>query len=112
MKNLLIILALASLACGATLPAQNNPKEYTATVNSVPDSATVRMVVSGDWYIRTAPGEHNPRIDGDYILHSGDVVICTSFYTGEDVGDGLWCHHERGWSNARGMKAEIPQERK
>jgi hypothetical protein len=88
MKNLLIILALASLACGATLPAQNNPKEYTATVNSMP-TESVRMVVSGLYpdeplNIRTGAGGTET---GEY-LHNGDVVI---LYQSVMRGDTLWC---------------------
>ena len=41
-----------------------------------------------------------PLVDGKNTLHDGEIVTCTEFLV---VGDGLWCKHQYGWSNARWM---------
>jgi hypothetical protein len=41
----------------------------------------------------------------DEDLHPGEIVTCTVFSAPMD-GDGLWCLHDRGWSNARWMEAK------
>jgi len=98
------ILVLSMLACGglAELPGASLPP---ASPLPTPPVYAVEMVITGDLNIRVAPGEKNLLVEGKNVLHAGDVVICFEFYTGADVGDGLWCRHERGWSNARWMQA-------
>ena len=90
------ILMLVSPACGVSSAGTRlvNPTSL-PTVES-----GVEMVVTGDWYIRTAAGETNPLVDGKNTLHDGEIVTCTEFLV---VDDGLWCKHEKGWSNARWM---------
>jgi len=93
---LYISVLMLSLACGISSAG-------TSLVNSTSqptEKAEVVMVVTGDLYIRTAAGERSPLIDGKNTLHDGDIVTCSEFVT---FGDGLWCKHEKGWSNARWM---------
>jgi hypothetical protein len=105
MKNLFIILALASLACGVALPAQNNPKEYTATVNSMPtESATVRMVVRVDEALNVRDGANGTET-GEY-KHDGDVVTVYHVVVVADTG---WCAIDAmytRWVACRYLKAE------
>lgn len=101
----IIPLMLVSLACGVSTQLPQKAKNDTALM---PETSTpvnsVEMVVTGDLYIRAMPGEKQPLVDGKHILHTGDVVTCYTMYTGADVGDGLWCLHELGWSNARWLE--------
>ena len=104
MKHLFVILALASLACGM----QTQAGEFTANkviyVNTHPTTevSTVVMTVIADegLNIRAEHSENSQDI-GD--LFPGDVVTCYQLVT---VGDSIWCHHERGWSNARWLEAQ------
>lgn len=100
MRKFLPIAALvsASVACG--LPAASQIVYPQHDPAPTPPAYAVQMVVSGTWHIRTAAGEANPLVDGSSVLKDGEIVTCVEFVT---VGDGLWCHHERGWTNARGM---------
>lgn len=97
MTNLLYIaiLMLGSLACGVQ---GQKLKVYQSMPTA--EATEVEMMVTGDLYIRTAAGERSPLIDGKNTLHDGDIVTCSEFVT---FGDGLWCKHEKGWSNARWM---------
>jgi len=89
------------LACGmqSNLPALAT---QTATETSVKPTATETVTVFvaiGDLNIRTLPGENYPDI-GD--VHKGETVYCTGFSVVEDGG--IWCEHERGWSNVRWLE--------
>lgn len=99
MKKYLYVsaLILSVLACGVSSAGQS-----AVLIVPTQTESGVEMVVTGEWYIRTAAGERNPLVDGKDTLHDGEIVTCTEFVT---VGDGLWCRHERGWSNARWMTA-------
>lgn len=89
------VLMFVSLACGVQ---GQKLKVYQPMPTEV--VTEVEMMVTGDLYIRTAAGERSPLIDGKNTLHDGDIVTCSEFVT---LGDGLWCKHEKGWSNARWM---------
>ena len=89
------ILMLVSLACGVQ---GQKLKVYQSMPTA--EATEVEMMVTGDLYIRTAAGERSPLIDGKNTLHEGDFVKCERFVT---FGDGLWCKHQYGWSNARWM---------
>jgi len=91
------ILMLASLACGVQ---GQKLKVYQSMPTETAEATEVEMMVTGDLYIRTAAGERSPLIDGKNTLHEGDFVKCEMFVT---FGDGLWCKHQYGWSNARWM---------
>ena len=91
------VLMFVSLACGVQ---GQKLKVYQSMPTA--EATEVEMMVTGDLYIRTAAGERSPLIDGKNTLHDGDIVTCTEFLV---VGDGLWCKHQYGWSNARWMKA-------
>ena len=91
------ILMLVSLACGVQ---GQKLKVYQSMPTETAEATEVEMMVTGDLYIRTAAGEKSPLIDGKNTLHEGDFVTCSEFVT---FGDGLWCKHEKGWSNARWM---------
>ena len=93
------VLMLASLACGVQ---GQKLKVYQSMPTETAEATEVEMMVTGDLYIRTAAGETNPLVDGKNTLHDGEIVTCTEFLV---VGDGLWCKHQYGWSNARWMKA-------
>jgi len=95
------LLVLSALACGQMVTL---PLSQIGVAPQFPTTDTaVEMVVSGDWNIRIEPGERNPLVDGKAVLSDGDIVTCIEFVA---VGDGLWCRHERGWTNARGMTAK------
>jgi len=98
------ILVLSMLACGglAELPGASLPP-----ASPLPTPPVPVMVVTGDLNIRVAPGEKNPLVEGKNVLHAGDVVTCFEFYV---IGEGLWCRHERGWSNVRWMQAKGNQK--
>lgn len=108
MKHLFVILAIASLACMATPQVEFTASKYVDTQIKNEVSTEVKMTVVADegLNIRTAPGENNPVVDGPHILRPGDVVTCTEMKTGGNLGDSIWCHHERGWSNARWLEAQ------
>ena len=91
------VLMLVSLACGVQ---GQKLKVYQPMPTETAEATEVEMMVTGDLYIRTAAGERSPLIDGKNTLHDGDIVTCSEFVT---FGDGLWCKHEKGWSNARWM---------
>ena len=63
---------------------------------------SVEMIVDVDegLYIRTGAGETFPLVDGENVLHDGEVVSC---YVFEVKGESIWCKHEKGYSNARWM---------
>ena len=106
MKHLFVILAIASLACVATPQASASKAVYADTQIEGEISTVVMTVIADEGLnIRVAPGESNPVIDGPHILRPGDVVTCTEMKTGGKLGDSIWCHHERGWSNARWLEA-------
>lgn len=95
-KYLYILLLVSfSLACGASANLIQEFPEPTEEVNTV-----VEMVVIAEegLNIRVCPGINCLELDED--LKNGEVVTCDKFQAPMN-GDGLWCHHERGWSNAR-----------
>lgn len=91
------ILVLSALACGVSSKLKVYPQRDPAPT---PPEYAVQMIVSGTWNIRTKAGETNPLVDGKNTLHDGEIITCTEFLV---VGEGLWCHHERGWTNTKGM---------
>ena len=101
MKHL-FFLALASLACMATPQVEFTASKYVDTQIKNEVSTEVKMTVIADegLNIRAEHSENSQDI-GD--LFPGDVVTCYQLVT---VGDSIWCHHERGWSNARWLEAQ------
>lgn len=101
MKHLFVILAIASLACMATPQVEFTASKYVDTQIKNEVSTEVKMTVVADegLNIRAEHSENSQDI-GD--LFPGDVVTCRELVT---VGDSIWCHHERGWSNARWLEA-------
>ncbi len=103
MKYLFVILAIASLACVATPQVEFTASKAVYADTQIEDEiSTVVMTVIADegLNIRAEHSEESADI-GD--LFPGDVVTCRELVT---VGDSIWCHHERGWSNARWLEAE------
>ena len=104
MKYLFVILAIASLACMATPQVEFTASKAVYADTQIEDevSTEVKMTVVADegLNIRAEHTEESADI-GD--LFPGDVVTCRELVT---VGDSIWCHHERGWSNARWLEAE------
>lgn len=104
MKHLFVILAIASLACMATPQIEFTASKAVYADTQIEDevSTEVKMTVVADegLNIRAEHSENSQDI-GD--LFPGDVVTCRELVT---VGDSIWCHHERGWSNARWLEAE------
>ena len=104
MKHLFVILAIASLACMATPQVEFTASKAVYADTQIEDevSTEVKMTVIADegLNIRAEHSEESADI-GD--LFPGDVVTCRELVT---VGDSIWCHHERGWSNARWLEAE------
>ena len=104
MKHLFVILAIASLACMATPQVEFTASKAVYADTQIEDevSTEVKMAVIADegLNIRAEHSEESADI-GD--LFPGDVVTCRELVT---VGDSIWCHHERGWSNARWLEAE------
>ena len=104
MKHLFVILAIASLACMATPQVEFTASKAVYADTQIEDevSTEVKMTVIADegLNIRAEHSENSQDI-GD--LFPGDVVTCRELVT---VGDSIWCHHERGWSNARWLEAE------
>ena len=101
MKHL-FFLAIASLACMATPQVEFTASKYVDTQIKNEVSTEVKMTVVADegLNIRAEHTEESADI-GD--LFPGDVVTCRELVT---VGDSIWCHHERGWSNARWLEAK------
>jgi len=100
MKYLFVILAIASLACVATPQASASKAVYADTQIEGEISTVVMTVIADEGLnIRAEHSEESADI-GD--LFPGDVVTCRELVT---VGDSTWCHHERGWSNARWLEA-------
>jgi hypothetical protein len=100
MKHLFVILAIASLACVATPQASASKAVYADTQIEDEISTVVMTVIADEGLnIRAEHSEESADI-GD--LFPGDVVTCRELVT---VGDSIWCHHERGWSNARWLEA-------
>jgi hypothetical protein len=100
MKYLFVILAIASLACVATPQASASKAVYADTQIEDEISTVVMTVIADEGLnIRAEHSEESADI-GD--LFPGDVVTCRELVT---VGDSIWCHHERGWSNARWLEA-------
>ena len=102
MKYLFVILAIASLACVATPQVEFTASKAVYADTQIEDEiSTVLMTVIADegLNIRAEHSEESADI-GD--LFPGDVVTCRELVT---VGDSIWCHHERGWSNARWLEA-------
>ena len=102
MKHLFVILAIASLACVATPQVEFTASKAVYADTQIEDEiSTVVMTVIADegLNIRAEHSEESADI-GD--LFPGDVVTCRELVT---VGDSIWCHHERGWSNARWLEA-------
>jgi len=100
MKHLFVILAIASLACVATPQASASKAVYADTQIEDEISTVVMTVIADEGLnIRAEHSEESADI-GD--LFPGDVVTCRELVT---VGDSNWCHHERGWSNARWLEA-------
>lgn len=100
MKHLFVILAIASLACVATPQASASKAVYADTQIEGEISTVVMTVIADEGLnIRAEHSEESADI-GD--LFPGDVVTCRELVT---VGDSIWCHHERGWSNARWLEA-------
>ena len=104
MKHLFVILAIASLACMATPQVEFTASKAVYADTQIEDevSTEVKMTVIADegLNIRAEHSENSQDI-GD--LFPGDVVTCRELVT---VGDSIWCHHERGWSNARWLEAQ------
>lgn len=104
MKHLFVILAIASLACMATPQIEFTASKAVYADTQIEDevSTEVKMTVIADegLNIRAEHTEESADI-GD--LFPGDVVTCYQLVT---VGDSIWCHHERGWSNARWLEAK------
>ena len=100
----LFFLAIASLACMATPQVEFTASKAVYADTQIEDevSTEVKMAVIADegLNIRAEHSEESADI-GD--LFPGDVVTCRELVT---VGDSIWCHHERGWSNARWLEAE------
>lgn len=108
MRKLVVSLMFicGSLACVAqsqTIFPSHNPA-------LAPSEFAVKMVVVVDegLNIRVAPGERSPLVDGKSTLYDGDLVTCYQFRI---IGDGLWCKHERGWSNARWLHVVESKEK-
>lgn len=106
MRKFLFIsaLVLSALACGVSsqLPEVDAiPTSHEAVPTSTPES--VRMIVTADegLNIRVCPNVDCMELEGDLL--SGEIVTCDKFQAPMN-GDGLWCRHERGWSNARWME--------
>lgn len=100
---LLFLLSLPALACGMETEPRfrtDSQVNFTDTQPTPTMSTDVKMVVTGDLWIRPTAGDLG-RALGE--LHTGDVVECVEFSV---VGDSIWCRHERGWSNARWLEAE------
>lgn len=100
MKKLFLILALTSLACGAT--AQLPPKAEPAPVVST-EVSSIEMVVIADTGLNIR-AEHSENSQDIGDLFPGDVVACELPFTIK--GDSVWCKHERGWSNTRWLEAK------
>lgn len=92
----LALLVLASLACTAQAAGNQAPP---VSVISTVDTSSVKMVVTGDLWVRPAPGDLG-RALGE--LHTGELVQCVEFTVS---GDTVWCRHEAGWSNVKYLKA-------
>lgn len=82
-------------------PQASASKAVYADTQIEDEISTVVMTVIADegLNIRAEHSEESADI-GD--LFPGDVVTCRELVT---VGDSIWCHHERGWSNARWLEA-------
>lgn len=104
MRKLITLLLLASLACG-TLPSVKStlPSHFPAPA---PSMYAVRMVATGDLHIRVEPGNLRTCAEPCY-LRPGDVVTC---YEYRIVGDGIWCRHDKGWSNTRWLVVESKEK--
>lgn len=99
----LFLFTLPTLACGMQAPAEvqtASEVEFTDTHPTAEESMDVKMIVTGDLWIRPTAGDLG-RALGE--LHKGDVITCVEFSV---VGDSIWCRHERGWSNARWLEGE------
>lgn len=105
MKILYIIpLILSALAC-VSQSAVVFPSHSAAP--GMPQTSVEMIVdVEEGLYVRTGAGETFPLVDGENVLHDGEVVSCYEFLV---VGDGLWCKHDKGYSNARWMRAADTQ---
>jgi len=99
-KLYLSLFVAFSLACGMQAPAiqTDSQVKYTDTQPTPEMSMDVQMVVTGNLWVRPVAGELHRSV-GE--LHTGDIVTCTEFQV---IGDSIWCHHERGWSNIKEMK--------
>ena len=101
MKHLFVILAIASLACMATPQVEFTASKLDTQIkNEVSTEVKMTVVADEGLNIRAEHTEESADI-GD--LFPGDVVTCRELVT---VGDSIWCHHERGWSNARWLEAQ------
>lgn len=100
-------LMLVSLACGVStsLPSEPNTPEVLLPTKSVilpTVSANAEMVVTAETLrIRAGAGEEFNAV-GE--LQNGEIVTCLDIKPALDGG--LWCKHDKGWSNIRYMKGK------
>ena len=109
MKLLLICLAMLSLSCGVASTTQITPKmsidapqiQEESTSDEAESTSVVMIVTADELNVRVCPGINCMALEKS--LSAGDIVTCDKF-SAPMAGDGLWCHHEAGWSNARYME--------
>ena len=101
MKYLFVILAIASLACVATPQVEFAASKLDAQIEDEVSTEVKMTVIADEGLNIRAEHSENSQDIGD--LFPGDVVTCRELVT---VGDSIWCHHERGWSNARWLEAK------
>ncbi len=104
MRYLLVPLVLASIACGVNTSLPQNTPEVLSPTKSVilpTVSANAEMVVTAETLqIRTGAGETFPALK--VYLSQNEIVTCSDIEPAADGG--LWCKHEKGYSNIRYMK--------
>ncbi len=103
MRYLLIPLVLASLACGVNtqLPYEQIEPEVLQVVSTNTHAAPeMSMVVTAETLqYRNGAGEEFTALG---YLSQNEIVTCLNIKPALDGG--LWCKHEKGYSNIRYMK--------
>ena len=97
------LLISASLACGVStsLPvADVIPTSHEVYLPPTSEPVNQYIVTAETLQIRTGAGETFPALK--VYLSQNEIVTCSETKTAKDGG--LWCKHEKGWSNIRYMK--------
>lgn len=103
MNKLLIPLVIASLACGVntSLPySQNMPEVVTVYLSPTSEPILNQYIVTAETLqYRDGAGEEFTALG---YLSQNEIVTCSDIEPALDGG--LWCKHEKGYSNIRYMK--------